>query len=349
MTYNSKIMKHVDNPSNLGALDTNSKDVGTGFVGNAACGDMLKIQIKVTNGIIQDVKAKIFGCGCAIASTSLATEKLKGRTLEDAQKLTDHEIAEELGLPAIKLHCSVLAAKGVLRAIKNYTEKQDSYYEHSETLSSACSNLNLETSIDTSTTLTASTQQCSPVTTCCKTNLQHTVYNRSSNNEHTHTHSHPTQINNKYTLEHPFTLTPTAFERFWQILSSDRNATGIRIFSKPGGCAGNEYDISLEYSSYTNSSTSNDSTHTQPISSNTLDATLSTNYDSNNTLHNVTKYAYRLQQDSFVRQIIFFIPRDSLMFLIGLDIDYIISDVSAQFIFTNKNFQTCGCGSSFTA
>lgn len=333
MTYNSKIMKHVDNPSNLGALDTKAKDVGTGFVGNAACGDMLKIQIKVVDGIIEDVKAKIFGCGCAIASTSLATEKLKGRTLSEAQKLTDHEIAEELGLPAIKLHCSVLAAKGVLRAIKNYEEKQnncdielklDEHTSCCNNTQATKSNANESQSSCCAKMHQSDTKSCaedsehdhvSSVDACCKNNANKAQ--QSQTDEH-HVH---TQNQQHYTLEQPFMLTPAAFERFWHILSTDLKAIGIRIFSKAGGCAGNEYDVALQYPDQSTANISN----------------------------SLIKYAYRMQTDSFVRQIIFFIPKDSLMFLLGLDIDYKVTDVSAQFIFTNKNFRTCGCGSSFTS
>lgn len=474
MTYNPKIMAHAQNPNNIGALDTQSEHVGTGFVGNAACGDMLKIQILVENGIIKDVKSKIFGCGCAIASTSLATEKLKGMTLENAKNLTDKEIAEELGLPAIKLHCSVLAARGVLRAIKNYHEKQDidvnntdantaklaknvemhdisslnergeivqkNIYEDEHFQQKTCrsieinvcdsddmsdemssiaknqdsqsshvsqkmccraveqtaatnhsqqstshenvcckstvnsktncesekitigddDNTHLESCSKNSNTKTGSCckeydnaaskcatnisddEQCSDNVGCCQSKQMNLsdkpatifVSEKSTNTatpSSTFNLSAFTQLQNSQqsSLSMPFSLTDAAFSRFTQIIHAYPDIAGIRIFSKAGGCAGNEYDIELQ--TIVND---DDFKYVYVHKSEQADETSSAQYVSENAA-----------QSS--KQITFYIPRASMMFLLGLEIDYVTTDVMAQFVFKNKNFKSCGCGSSF--
>jgi nitrogen fixation NifU-like protein len=124
MAYSDKVLEHYENPRNVGSLDKNSPKVGTGMVGAPACGDVMKLQIEVDNGIITDAKFKTYGCGSAIASSSLVTELLKGRTLDQAQAIKNSEIAEELALPPVKIHCSVLAEDAIKSAIADYRSKQ---------------------------------------------------------------------------------------------------------------------------------------------------------------------------------------------------------------------------------
>jgi nitrogen fixation NifU-like protein len=124
MAYSEKLLKYYEDPKNVGSLDEDDKQVGTGLVGNPKCGDIMKLQIKVSDdGVIADAKFKTFGCGAAIASTSLATEKLIGMKLEDALKLKNKDISDELELPPIKIHCSVLTEEAVSKAIADYKEK----------------------------------------------------------------------------------------------------------------------------------------------------------------------------------------------------------------------------------
>jgi nitrogen fixation NifU-like protein len=124
MAYSKEVMDHYDNPRNVGSLDRDSDDVGTGIVGAPACGDVMKLQIKVNkDGIIEDAKFKTFGCGSAIASSSLVTELIKGRAIDDAESIKNKEIAEYLSLPPIKMHCSMLAEDAIKAAIKDYKEK----------------------------------------------------------------------------------------------------------------------------------------------------------------------------------------------------------------------------------
>ena len=124
MAYNKKLIEHFDNPQNVGTLDKNDPAVGTGLVGAPACGDVMRLQIKVNDkGIIEDAKFKTFGCGSAIASSSLVTMWVKSKTVEEAEKITNKEIVEELSLPPVKVHCSVLAEDAIKAAIKDWREK----------------------------------------------------------------------------------------------------------------------------------------------------------------------------------------------------------------------------------
>lgn len=124
MAYNDKVIDHYENPRNVGSLDKNSADVGTGLVGAPACGDVMKLQIKVSpEGIIEDAKFKTFGCGSAIASSSLVTEWVKGKTLDEAASIRNTEIAKHLALPPVKIHCSVLAEDAIKAAIADYRTK----------------------------------------------------------------------------------------------------------------------------------------------------------------------------------------------------------------------------------
>ena len=123
MAYSQKLMNHYENPQNVGSFDKNDDRVGTGLVGAPACGDVMKLQIKVEDGIIQDAKFKTFGCGSAIASSSLVTEWVKGRTLNEAKSIKNVQIAEELALPPVKIHCSVLAEDSIKAAIHDYETK----------------------------------------------------------------------------------------------------------------------------------------------------------------------------------------------------------------------------------
>lgn len=125
MAYSEKLMDHYDNPRNVGSFADDEDNVGTGLVGAPACGDVMKLQIKVNEatGVIEDAKFKTFGCGSAIASSSLVSEWLKGLTLQDAASLKNTQIAEELSLPPVKIHCSVLAEDAIKAAIKDYQDK----------------------------------------------------------------------------------------------------------------------------------------------------------------------------------------------------------------------------------
>lgn len=125
MQYSEKLMDHYEHPRNVGTLDKNEKDVGTGTVGAPACGDVMRLQIKVNpEGIIEDAKFKTYGCGSAIASSSLVTEWVKGKSLDEAMKLSNEQIAEELALPPVKIHCSILAEDAIKAAIADYRQKQ---------------------------------------------------------------------------------------------------------------------------------------------------------------------------------------------------------------------------------
>jgi nitrogen fixation protein NifU and related proteins len=124
MTYSNKVVDHYENPRNVGALDKNDPTVGTGLVGAPACGDVMKLQIKVgLDGLIEDAKFKTFGCGSAIASSSLATEWIKGKSLDEAETIKNTQIAQHLSLPPVKIHCSVLAEDAIKAAIRDYREK----------------------------------------------------------------------------------------------------------------------------------------------------------------------------------------------------------------------------------
>lgn len=126
MAYSEKVIDHYENPRNVGSFSKDDPEVGTGMVGAPACGDVMKLQIKVNeDGVITDAKFKTYGCGSAIASSSLATEWLKGRTLDQATAIKNSDIAEELALPPVKIHCSILAEDAIKAAIKDYKEKHD--------------------------------------------------------------------------------------------------------------------------------------------------------------------------------------------------------------------------------
>ena len=125
MAYSDKVLDHYENPRNVGRMEESDEDVGTGMVGAPACGDVMRLQIKVTDGIIQDAKFKTYGCGSAIASSSLLTEWVKGKNLEDAGQIRNTDIAEELALPPVKIHCSVLAEDAIKAAIADYRNKHE--------------------------------------------------------------------------------------------------------------------------------------------------------------------------------------------------------------------------------
>lgn len=124
MAYSDKVLEHYNNPRNVGSLDKSANDVGTGVVGAPECGDVMKLQIQVEGDTIVDAKFKTFGCGSAIASSSLATEWLKGRSLDDAMAINNTEIVQELSLPPVKIHCSVLAEDAIKAAINDFKSKQ---------------------------------------------------------------------------------------------------------------------------------------------------------------------------------------------------------------------------------
>jgi nitrogen fixation NifU-like protein len=125
MAYSDKVLDHYENPRNVGSFAKDELNVGTGMVGAPACGDVMKLQIKVDNGVIVDAKFKTYGCGSAIASSSLVTEILKGKTLDQATAIKNSEIAEELALPPVKIHCSVLAEDAIKSAIADYKKKYE--------------------------------------------------------------------------------------------------------------------------------------------------------------------------------------------------------------------------------
>lgn len=125
MAYSDKVIDHYENPRNVGKLDGNAPNVGTGMVGAPACGDVMRLQIEVDDsGVITDAKFKTYGCGSAIASSSLATEWMKGKTIDEAEQIKNTQIADELALPPVKIHCSVLAEDAIKAAIRDYKEKQ---------------------------------------------------------------------------------------------------------------------------------------------------------------------------------------------------------------------------------
>lgn len=126
MAYSDKVLDHYNNPKNVGTLDKNSKNVGTGLVGSPACGDVLRLQIEVDEtGTIKDAKFKAFGCGSAISASSVATEWLKGKSIDDAVKIDNMDIVEELSLPPVKIHCSILAEDAIKMAINDYRKKNE--------------------------------------------------------------------------------------------------------------------------------------------------------------------------------------------------------------------------------
>ena len=124
MAYSDKVLDHYDNPRNVGKMDATDPTVGTGTVGAPACGDVMRLQIKVEDGVITDAKFKTYGCGSAIASSSLVTEWIKGKNLNEASTITNSAIAEELALPPVKIHCSILAEDAIKAAIDDYRNKQ---------------------------------------------------------------------------------------------------------------------------------------------------------------------------------------------------------------------------------
>jgi nitrogen fixation NifU-like protein len=125
MAYSDKVIDHYENPRNVGSFDKADTDVGTGMVGAPACGDVMKLQIKVEDGIITDAKFKTYGCGSAIASSSLVTEWVKGKTLDQAGSIKNSEIAQELALPPVKIHCSILAESAISAAVDDYKKKHN--------------------------------------------------------------------------------------------------------------------------------------------------------------------------------------------------------------------------------
>ncbi|ALN18188.1 MULTISPECIES: Fe-S cluster assembly scaffold IscU [Pseudomonadaceae] len=125
MAYSDKVIDHYENPRNVGKLNAEDPDVGTGMVGAPACGDVMRLQIKVSeSGVIEDAKFKTYGCGSAIASSSLATEWMKGKTLDEAESIKNTQLAEELALPPVKIHCSVLAEDAIKAAVRDYKQKK---------------------------------------------------------------------------------------------------------------------------------------------------------------------------------------------------------------------------------
>ena len=126
MAYSDKVIDHYENPRNVGSMDKKDPNVGTGMVGAPACGDVMKLQIKVNSkGVIEDAKFKTYGCGSAIASSSLVTEWVKGKSIEDASKIRNTEIASELALPPVKIHCSILAEDAIKAAVQDYKKKSE--------------------------------------------------------------------------------------------------------------------------------------------------------------------------------------------------------------------------------
>ena len=133
MAYSDKVLDHYENPRNVGSFDKNADDVGTGMVGAPACGDVMKLQIKVNEaGVIEDAKFKTYGCGSAIASSSLVTEWVKGKSLDEALSIKNTQIAEELALPPVKIHCSILAEDAIKAAVADYKQRHGAAVEESD-------------------------------------------------------------------------------------------------------------------------------------------------------------------------------------------------------------------------
>src|SRR5690242_2412105 len=132
MAYSDKVIEHYENPRNVGALDKEDPNVGTGLVGAPACGDVMRLQLRITDeGVIEDAKFKTFGCGSAIASSSLVTEWVKGRTVDEAMKISNKDVAKELALPPVKIHCSVLAEDAIKAAIDDFKKKREARRQQS--------------------------------------------------------------------------------------------------------------------------------------------------------------------------------------------------------------------------
>ena len=125
MAYSDKVLDHYENPRNVGTFDKDDPNVGTGLTGAPACGDVMKLQIKVEQGVIVDARFKTYGCGSAIASSSLVTEWVKGKTLDQAREITNSDIAQELALPPVKIHCSILAEDAIKAAVDDYKKRHD--------------------------------------------------------------------------------------------------------------------------------------------------------------------------------------------------------------------------------
>jgi nitrogen fixation protein NifU and related proteins len=125
MAYSEKVIDHYENPRNVGSFTASDRNIGTGMVGAPACGDVMKLQIKVEDGIITDARFKTYGCGSAIASSSLVTEWVKGKTIDEASTITNSDIASELALPPVKIHCSILAEDAIKAAVEDYKKKHD--------------------------------------------------------------------------------------------------------------------------------------------------------------------------------------------------------------------------------
>jgi len=123
MSYSKQVLDHYENPRNVGTFDKDDAEVGTGMVGAPACGDVMKLQIKVQDGVITDARFKTYGCGSAIASSSLVTEWVKGKTLDQAREITNSDIAQELALPPVKIHCSILAEDAIKAAVEDYKKR----------------------------------------------------------------------------------------------------------------------------------------------------------------------------------------------------------------------------------
>ena len=137
MSYSDKVLDHYENPRNVGSMDKSDPNVGTGLVGAPACGDVMKLQLKITDeGVIEDAKFKTFGCGSAIASSSYVTELVKGKTIDEAFAIRNTQIVEELNLPPVKIHCSVLAEDAIKAAIGDYKKKQGAHKPAGETVAS---------------------------------------------------------------------------------------------------------------------------------------------------------------------------------------------------------------------
>ena len=125
MSYSNAVIDHYENPRNVGSFSKDDKNIGTGMVGAPACGDVMRLQIKVTDGVITDARFKTYGCGSAIASSSLITEWVKGKTLDEAGSIKNSQIAEELALPPVKIHCSILAEDAIKAAVEDYRQRHD--------------------------------------------------------------------------------------------------------------------------------------------------------------------------------------------------------------------------------
>lgn len=324
MSYNDKIIAYAHRYDLFGALD-NTAQTGIGFVGNAACGDMIKVYMQVSDkDIIEQVKVKAYGCGCALAATAFAAEQLQGMTIAQARAIRNQDLAQALGLPKIKYHCSVLAEEAIKNALDHLENKRqgleqemastqfddvskqhkqpDAHVKHNtcSTKTSCCAPSNY---VDSDVDNHANSDVSNIANTTCSTRNNCCALNDTSSNAHASSCTVSSTPKTMHQLE-PFTLSPSAIQRLEQI-NEQYAGYGIVIGAQAGGCAGNSYFMDIASEPLPNS------------------------------------------QEYVFGQVKIIVPADSLMFMLGMNIDYIHTETEAGFKFNNPTLRTCGCGESF--